>query len=108
MTCTTRLVLPAHPHPEPRDVPRPQAELEDAIEEVLVTPGDEADCAVREDQGITTVERNSPLKRIVVRIEVSDTGSGIPAREITQGKLFSESRRVLNHFSSNFPSTRSL
>jgi len=28
------------------------------------------------------------LKRIVVRIEVSDTGTGIPPHEITQGKLF--------------------
>ncbi|KAG6381739.1 hypothetical protein JVT61DRAFT_344 [Boletus reticuloceps] len=41
ITCSTRLVFPAHSHPEPRRVPRPKAELEDAIEEVLVTPRNE-------------------------------------------------------------------
>ena len=32
--------------------------------------------------------QKAPLKRIVVRIEVSDTGHGIPPREMAQGKLF--------------------
>ncbi|KAF8555658.1 Tco5, signal transduction HAMP domain histidine kinase [Imleria badia] len=94
ITCSTRLVFPAHLHPEPRHVPRPRAELDDGIEEVLVTPGDEVDgvdptptFSIRcvDD---STLQCKSPLKRIVVRIEVSDTGSGIPPHEITQGKLF--------------------
>lgn len=54
-----------------------------------------------------TVQRKGPLKRIVVRIEVSDTGSGIPPREITQRKLFSESSQVLSQIGNNFPPTRS-
>lgn len=114
ITCSTRLVFPAHLHPEPRRVPRPQAELEDVIEEVLVTPGDEVgptfSYPVAGDQGAVDnppLQCKSPLKRIVVRIEVTDTGSGIPPREITQGKLFSKPSQVLNHFGSNFPHTHS-
>jgi len=42
-----------------------------------------------------TLQCKSPLKRIVVRIEVTDTGSGIPPREITQGKLFSKFENVV-------------
>ncbi|KAH0836785.1 Tco5, signal transduction HAMP domain histidine kinase [Lanmaoa asiatica] len=92
VTCTTRLVFPTHPHPELRHVPRHRAEPEDAIEEVLVTPGDPGSAyPVRDGQEAidnTILQRKIPLKRIVVRIEVSDTGNGIPPREITQGKLF--------------------
>jgi len=32
--------------------------------------------------------KKGPVKRIVVRIEVSDTGHGIPPSEMAQGKLF--------------------
>ncbi|KAI9464687.1 Tco5, signal transduction HAMP domain histidine kinase [Boletus coccyginus] len=85
ITCSTRLIFPAHLHPERR---RPQAELEDTIEEVLVTPGDERDVTSTYPVDSPTLQCKSPLKRIVVRIEVTDTGSGIPPREITQGKLF--------------------
>lgn len=52
-----------------------------------------------------TVQRKGPLKRIVVRIEVSDTGNGIPPREMTQGKLFSKSSQVLSYFGNNFSPT---
>lgn len=79
-----------------------------------MTPGDEVDPTstypVRDNQEAVdnaTVQHESPLKGIVVRIEVSDTGNGIPPREITQGKLFSEFPRVLSHFGNNFPPTHS-
>ena len=79
-----------------------------------MTPGVEGDPTftypVRGDQETVDnplLQCKSPLKRIVVRIEVTDTGSGIPPREITQGKLFSKPSPVLNHFGSNFPSTHS-
>ncbi|KAF9224071.1 hypothetical protein BS17DRAFT_795625 [Gyrodon lividus] len=96
VTCTTHLVFPAHPQPEPSYDTRPQGGLEEgAIEEVLVAPGDDAELVYiypdEEQQtfnNAATSQRNTPLKRIVVRIEVSDTGNGIPPREIAQGKLF--------------------
>ena len=60
-----------------------------------MTLGDDVDTAYprgdHEAVDNPTAQHRSSLKRIVVRIEVSDTGSGIPPREITQGKLFSES-----------------
>lgn len=77
-----------------------------------MTPGNEVDpissYPVRDDQDAadnSTLKRKSPLKRIVVRIEVSDTGNGIPPREITQGKLFSGSSQLLSHLGNNFPPT---
>ncbi|KIJ21004.1 hypothetical protein PAXINDRAFT_125610 [Paxillus involutus ATCC 200175] len=96
ITCTTRLLFPAHPQPEPSYDSRPQVGLEeDTIEEVLVTQGDEVGLVsmypVEEQQAVDDAgpsQRKVPLKRIVVRIEVSDTGCGIPPREIAQGKLF--------------------
>lgn len=95
VTCTTRLVFPAHLHPETSHVPRSRDELNGDIEEVLVTRGDPTSgCSVRgskETDRKPSLRRKNPLKRIVVRIEVSDTGHGIQPREITQGKLFSES-----------------
>ncbi|KAG9313135.1 Tco5, signal transduction HAMP domain histidine kinase [Chiua virens] len=97
VTCTTRLVFPAHFHPEERHSSRPREGLEGVTEEVLMTPGDEGDTTTTDcttnGQGtnhIPNPQHKSPLKRIVVRIEVSDTGNGISPREITQGKLFTE------------------
>ncbi|KAF8141466.1 Tco5, signal transduction HAMP domain histidine kinase [Boletus edulis] len=74
ITCSTRLVLPAHFHPEPKRVPRPKAELEDAIEEVLVIPRNE-------------VNEVGPASHCPVQVSLEKkklcaleygTGSGIP------------------------------
>ncbi|KAF9233473.1 Tco5, signal transduction HAMP domain histidine kinase [Melanogaster broomeanus] len=97
VTCTTRLLFPAHPQPEPSRDSQLQAKLEDdAIEAVLVTARDDAESipSHSDEEGQQTFDTSvppqhkTPLKRIVVRIEVSDTGCGIPPREIAQGKLF--------------------
>lgn len=82
--------------------------MDDAIEDIVMTPGydmgvDSTSTFSIRGVGNPTLQSKSPLKRIVVRIEVSDTGSGIPSREITQGKLFSKSCQVWSHFGSNFP-----
>ncbi|KIJ65498.1 hypothetical protein HYDPIDRAFT_110594 [Hydnomerulius pinastri MD-312] len=97
VTCTTRLLFPTHNQPEPCDNPRPQVELEeDAIDEVLVAPGDEPEPPTPlypvqggKQPSTRASQLNPAMKRIVVRIEVSDTGNGIPPREMAQGKLFS-------------------
>ncbi|KAH7890900.1 Tco5, signal transduction HAMP domain histidine kinase [Phlebopus sp. FC_14] len=92
--CTTRLLFPAHPQPEPNNNPRPRIDLDDdVVDQVLFTPGDEPEhYHIKEKQGrneSSQPQNKPPLKRIVVRIEVSDTGNGIPPREMAQGKLFS-------------------
>lgn len=92
--CSTRLIFPGHPGPEPSNNPRPTIDIgEDAIEEVLCAPFDDPDPPpapmTSGGQGMESSIKKSPLKRIVVRIEVSDTGHGIPPREMAQGKLFS-------------------
>ena len=93
MTCSTRLLFPAHPTPEPSINPRPKIDIdEDAIEEVLCIPVDDLSAPIFEStsggQGAESSTKKGPLKRIVVRIEVSDTGHGIPPREMARGKLF--------------------
>lgn len=93
MTCSTRLLFPAHPSPEPSNHPRPKFETdEDGIEEVLCDPADDHDPPPTPNfetkSGLHGTTKKGPLKRIVVRIEVSDTGHGIPPREMAQGKLF--------------------
>ncbi|KAH7922614.1 Tco5, signal transduction HAMP domain histidine kinase [Leucogyrophana mollusca] len=96
VTCLTRLVFPAHLAPEAIKEPEGEGDGE-AIEEVFETPVEEqeAPLSVRESKDIdhtnTTASSSTkpPLKRIVVRIEVTDTGNGIPPREMAQGKLFS-------------------
>ncbi|KAG1735881.1 Tco5, signal transduction HAMP domain histidine kinase [Suillus paluster] len=80
--------------PESSDNPRPKIDTgEDAIEEVLCAPVDDPDPLptpiTSGGQGMELSTKKGPLKRIVVRIEVSDTGHGIPPREMAQGKLFS-------------------
>ncbi|KAG1737208.1 Tco5, signal transduction HAMP domain histidine kinase [Suillus lakei] len=92
--CSTRLIFPAHLVPEPSDNPRPKIDIgEDAIEEVLCAPADDPDPSrapmTSGGQGAESSTKKGPLKHIVVRIEVSDTGHGIPPREMAQGKLFS-------------------
>ncbi|KAG2144351.1 Tco5, signal transduction HAMP domain histidine kinase [Suillus clintonianus] len=92
--CSTRLIFPTHPAPQPSDNPRPKIDMgEDAIEEVLCAPADDPDPPHDPmGSGVQVVEsstKKGPLKQIVVRIEVSDTGHGIPPREMAQGKLFS-------------------
>ncbi|KAG1857324.1 Tco5, signal transduction HAMP domain histidine kinase [Suillus subalutaceus] len=73
---------------------RPKIDMgEDMIEEVLCAPADDSD-PLREPttsggQGMESSKNKGPLKQIVVRIEVSDTGHGIPRSEMAQGKLFS-------------------
>ncbi|KAJ8589557.1 hypothetical protein M405DRAFT_791542 [Rhizopogon salebrosus TDB-379] len=94
VTCSTRLLFPAHPAPEPSNHPRPKFETdEDGIEEVLCDPADDHDPPPTPNfetkSGLHGTTKKGPLKRIVVRIEVSDTGHGIPPREMAQGKLFS-------------------
>ncbi|OAX40331.1 hypothetical protein K503DRAFT_714771 [Rhizopogon vinicolor AM-OR11-026] len=92
VTCSTRLLFPTHPAPEPSNIPRPKVDTdEDAIDEVLCAPGDDLDAPSTPKFEITSagLTKKVPLKRIVVRIEVSDTGHGIPPREMAQGKLFS-------------------
>ncbi|KAF8448879.1 hypothetical protein L210DRAFT_957695 [Boletus edulis BED1] len=71
ITCSTRLVLPAHFHPEPKRVPRPKAELEDAIEEVLVIPRNEVGPASH-----CPVQVSLEKKKLCA-LEYG-TGSGIP------------------------------
>ncbi|KAG1907991.1 Tco5, signal transduction HAMP domain histidine kinase [Suillus fuscotomentosus] len=89
--CSTRLIFPAHPAPEPSS--RPRIDIgEDTIEEVLRAPADDSDPLHPTTSGGQDVEFSTmkgPPKQIVVRIEVSDTGHGIPPREMAQGKLFS-------------------
>lgn len=92
--CSTRLILPAHHTPEPSDDSRPKVDMgEDVIEEVLCAPPNDSNpihdpmTGVGESIGSST--KKGPLKQIVVRIEVSDTGHGIPPKEMAQGKLFS-------------------
>ncbi|KAG1771535.1 Tco5, signal transduction HAMP domain histidine kinase [Suillus occidentalis] len=92
--CSTRLISPAHPAPEPSDNSRPNIDISgDVIEEVLCAPVDDSDPLhdpMRSGgQGVESSTKKGPLKQIVVRIEVSDTGHGIPPREMAQGKLFS-------------------
>ncbi|OJA18325.1 hypothetical protein AZE42_02808 [Rhizopogon vesiculosus] len=92
VTCSTRLLFPTHSAPEPSNIPRPKVDTdEDAIDEVLCAPGDDLDAPPTSKFEITSagLTKKVPLKRIVVRIEVSDTGHGIPPREMAQGKLFS-------------------
>lgn len=92
MTCSTRLIFPAHPAPAPSNNPRPNIDTdEDAIDEVLCAPVDDSDPPSSPKFEMTSaglLTKKAPLKRIVVRIEVSDTGHGIPRREMAQGKLF--------------------
>ncbi|KAG1795079.1 Tco5, signal transduction HAMP domain histidine kinase [Suillus plorans] len=91
--CSTRLIFPAHPAPEPSNNSRPKIDIgEDAIEEVLCAPADDSDPLHPTTSGGQDMEfstKKGPPKQIVVRIEVSDTGHGIPPREMAQGKLFS-------------------
>ncbi|KAG1850910.1 Tco5, signal transduction HAMP domain histidine kinase [Suillus subluteus] len=92
--CSTRLIFPAYPALEPSVNSRPKVDMgEDMIEEVLCAPADDSD-PLREPttsggQGMESSKNKGPLKQIVVRIEVSDTGHGIPRSEMAQGKLFS-------------------
>jgi len=64
------------------------------IEEILCTPAENSDPihdpTTSGGQGIESSPKKGPLKQIVVRIEVSDTGHGIPRSEMAQGKLFCE------------------
>ncbi|KAG2363145.1 hypothetical protein BDR07DRAFT_1471411 [Suillus spraguei] len=92
--CSTRLILPAHHTPGPSDDSGPKVDMgEDVIEEVLCAPPNDSNpihdpmTGVGESIGSST--KKGPLKQIVVRIEVSDTGHGIPPKEMAQGKLFS-------------------
>lgn len=91
--CSTRLIFPAHSAPEPSNNPRPNIDTgEDAIDEVLCAPADDPDPLHPTTSGGQDMEfstKKGPPKQIVVRIEVSDTGHGIPPREMAQGKLFS-------------------
>lgn len=92
--CSTRLIFPAHPAPEPSVNSRPKIDIgEDMIEEVLCAPADDSDPlhdpTTSGGQGMESSTKKGPLKQIVVRIEVSDTGHGIPRSEMAQGKLFS-------------------
>lgn len=89
--CSTRLIFPA---PEPSVNLRPNIDIgEDMIEEVLCAPADDSDPlhdpTTSGGQGVESSTKKGPLKQIVVRIEVSDTGHGIPRNEMAQGKLFS-------------------
>ncbi|KAG2345799.1 hypothetical protein BDR05DRAFT_988453 [Suillus weaverae] len=91
--CSTRLIFPAYPAPEPSNNPRPKIDIgEDAIEEVLCAPADDSDllhdAMMSGGQGVESSTKG-PLKQIIVRIEIGDTGHGIPPREMAQGKLFS-------------------
>lgn len=92
--CSTRLIFPAHSASEPSENSRPKIDIgEDVIEEVLCAPVDNSDPLhdpiMNGGQGMESSTKKGPLKQIVVRIEVSDTGHGIPPREMAQGKLFS-------------------
>lgn len=94
IVCSTRLIFPVHPAPEPSDNSRPNIDTSgDVIEEVLCAPVDDSDPlhdpTKSGGQGVESSTKKGPLKQIVVRIEVSDTGHGIPPREMAQGKLFS-------------------
>lgn len=95
IVCSTRLIFPVHPAPEPSDNSRPNIDTSgDVIEEVLCAPVDDSDPlhdpTKSGGQGVESSTKKGPLKQIVVRIEVSDTGHGIPPREMAQGKLFCE------------------
>ncbi|KAG2137584.1 Tco5, signal transduction HAMP domain histidine kinase [Suillus bovinus] len=94
ITCSTRLITPVYSAPEPSGNPRPKIDIDEGtIEEVLCAPADDFDPlydpTTSGGQVVEFSTKKGPLKQIVVRIEVSDTGHGIPPREVAQGKLFS-------------------
>ncbi|KAF7308375.1 hypothetical protein HMN09_00686100 [Mycena chlorophos] len=88
LTIRTRLVIPAAPCTmlPPVPVPPPLVSKEGSSEltETALTLHNES---VPPDPKVSSPF--APLERIVVRIEIIDTGSGIPPKDMVQCKLFS-------------------
>jgi hypothetical protein len=84
LTITTRLVVPAPPSPPPPSTTTatatslhpPATDLRSLTATALSLHNEASEAG--------------PVERIVVRIEVSDTGSGIPPKDMVECKLFCE------------------
>ena len=83
MSITTRLILPA--------VDMLHLSEEEKIVEVLADDAQRPLSADYLSQHNMQDGSKSPLEWIVVRIEVSDTGYGIKAQDMSRSKLFCES-----------------
>ncbi|KAH8116382.1 hypothetical protein DFH11DRAFT_1828708 [Phellopilus nigrolimitatus] len=88
LTVRTRLVVPAAP--ERLAARAKDASARRALENGDLESGECAGLSARSlDQHNAAQRKGAALDRIVVRIEVSDTGYGIRARDMEKGKLFS-------------------
>jgi signal transduction histidine kinase len=86
LTITTRLVVPAPPPPPPCAVTPTTATATS-----LHPPATDLRSLTATALSLhNEASEAGPVERIVVRIEVSDTGSGIPPKDMVECKLFCE------------------
>ncbi|KAJ7902547.1 histidine kinase [Mycena olivaceomarginata] len=85
LTIATRLVIPAPPPP-----PCPETPTTGASPHTPLPPSELTASALHmHNESQPADGKDKPVERIVVRIEVRDTGSGIPPKDMVECKLFS-------------------
>ncbi|KAJ7781948.1 histidine kinase [Mycena maculata] len=89
LTITTRLVIPVPPSPSPPPSPRPPTVRSELRAGSLTATALDLHNESNPPDAPSFSKSPGPVERIVVRIEVSDTGSGIPPKDMVESKLFS-------------------
>ncbi|KAJ7446913.1 hypothetical protein B0H11DRAFT_1745410 [Mycena galericulata] len=84
LTITTRLVIPGPPSPPPSPRPPTTASEHRSLTATALNMHNETN-----PRDAPSSKQPGPLERIVVRIEISDTGTGIQRSDMLDSKLFS-------------------